>query len=111
MTRHLTRRLLALALASAIAAPAAAQTANPFALPDAAPAPAPAPTAAPGAFTVSDIRIEGLQRISAGTVFTYLPIERGDTVDAGSAAEAIPPCTTPASSRTSAWIARATSSW
>jgi len=89
MTRHLSRRLLALALASAIAAPAAAQTANPFALPDAAPAPAPAPTAAPGAFTVSDIRIEGLQRISAGTVFTYLPIERGDTVDAGSAAEAI----------------------
>src|SRR5699024_10357552 len=27
------------------------------------------------------IRIEGLQRISAGTVFNYLPIKVGDTVD------------------------------
>jgi len=32
-------------------------------------------------FTASDIRVDGLQRIAAGTVFTYLPIERGDTVD------------------------------
>src|SRR3546814_16452722 len=32
-------------------------------------------------FVVGDIRIDGLQRISAGTVFTYLPIERGDRVD------------------------------
>jgi len=88
MTRHLTRRLLALALASAIAAPAAAQTANPFALtPESAPAPAPTPE--PTAFTVSDIRIEGLQRISAGTVFTYLPVERGDTLDSAAAADAI----------------------
>jgi len=88
MTRHLTRRLLALALASAIAAPAAAQTANPFALtPESAPAPAPTPE--PTAFTVSDIRIEGLQRISAGTVFTYLPVERGDTMDSAAAADAI----------------------
>src|SRR5437763_9853707 len=31
-------------------------------------------------FRASDIRIDGLQRISAGTVFTYLPIEKGDTV-------------------------------
>ncbi len=31
-------------------------------------------------FVVSDIRIEGLQRISAGTVLTYLPVEKGDTV-------------------------------
>lgn len=38
---------------------------------------------------VSDIRIDGLQRISAGTVFTYLPIERGDTADAAKTAEAI----------------------
>jgi outer membrane protein insertion porin family len=90
MTRHLPRRLLALALASAIAAPVAAQTANPFALgaQDTSTAPA-APVAEPGAFTVSDIRIEGLQRISAGTVFTYLPVERGDTLDSGTAAEAI----------------------
>ena len=40
-------------------------------------------------FTVSDIRIDGLQRISSGTVFTYLPIERGDVVDQARAAEAI----------------------
>jgi outer membrane protein insertion porin family len=32
-------------------------------------------------FVVKDIRIEGLQRISAGTVFNYLPIKVGDTVD------------------------------
>jgi outer membrane protein insertion porin family len=31
-------------------------------------------------FKASDIRIDGLQRISAGTVFTYLPIEKGDNV-------------------------------
>jgi len=40
-------------------------------------------------FTVSDIRVEGLQRISTGTVFTYLPIERGDVVDRARAADAI----------------------
>jgi outer membrane protein insertion porin family len=96
MTRHLPRRLLALALASALA-PAWSQTApptsNPFAPPGAAQpagdALAPALPPSPEAFTVSDIRVEGLQRISAGTVFTYLPIERGDTVDASRSAEAI----------------------
>ena len=31
-------------------------------------------------FVASDIRIDGLQRISAGTVFTYLPIEKGDQI-------------------------------
>lgn len=36
---------------------------------------------ATSAFTISDIRIEGLERISAGTVLTYLPLERGDRVD------------------------------
>jgi outer membrane protein insertion porin family len=40
-------------------------------------------------FTVTDIRIDGLQRISAGTVYTYLPIERGDRVDQARASEAI----------------------
>ncbi|HET9482816.1 MAG TPA: outer membrane protein assembly factor BamA [Xanthomonadales bacterium] len=40
-------------------------------------------------FVVSDIRIDGLTRISAGTVFTYLPIEKGDSVDRTRAAEAI----------------------
>ena len=33
-------------------------------------------------FEVADIRVEGLQRISAGTVFNYLPIKVGDTIDA-----------------------------
>lgn len=32
-------------------------------------------------FTVSDIRLEGLQRVSAGTVFETLPLEVGDQVD------------------------------
>ena len=40
-------------------------------------------------FTVADIRVDGLTRISAGTVFTYLPIEKGDFVDRAKAAEAI----------------------
>ena len=70
MTRPLSRRLLTLALASALALPAWAQ-------------------AAFAPFTVSDIRIEGLQRIGAGTVFTYLPVERGDTLDQARAAEAM----------------------
>jgi len=32
-------------------------------------------------FTVKDIRVEGLQRISAGTVFNYLPIQVGDELN------------------------------
>ena len=36
---------------------------------------------APGAeFTVGDIKVEGLQRISEGTVFNYLPINIGDRI-------------------------------
>ncbi|HET8941733.1 MAG TPA: outer membrane protein assembly factor BamA [Rudaea sp.] len=31
-------------------------------------------------FVASDIRLDGLQRISAGTVFTYLPLEKGDRI-------------------------------
>ena len=37
--------------------------------------------AAAEAFVVKDIRLEGLQRITAGTVFNYLPVKVGDTVD------------------------------
>ncbi len=72
MTRPMPRRLLTLALASALALPAWAQSAF-----------------AP--FTVSDIRIDGLQRIGAGTVLTYLSpvVERGDTLDQAKAAEAL----------------------
>ncbi|MGF1525557.1 MAG: outer membrane protein assembly factor BamA [Candidatus Competibacterales bacterium] len=38
-----------------------------------------APPAAAG-FVVEDVRVEGLQRISAGTVFNFLPVEVGDRV-------------------------------
>ena len=34
-----------------------------------------------GTFTVRDIRVEGLQRISEGTVFNYLPVNIGDRLD------------------------------
>ena len=69
MTRYPVRRLLALALASTLSLPAMAQSVEPF--------------------TVSDIRIDGLQRIAAGTVFTYLPVERGETMDQAAAGETI----------------------
>ncbi|MGB2045797.1 MAG: hypothetical protein ACPHUD_08700, partial [Porticoccaceae bacterium] len=39
-------------------------------------------------FQVADIRIEGLQRVSAGTVFAALPINVGDLVDDPSIREA-----------------------
>jgi outer membrane protein insertion porin family len=35
-------------------------------------------------FTIADIRIEGLQRISSGSVFAAMPISIGQTVDKGS---------------------------
>jgi outer membrane protein insertion porin family len=70
MTRPtLRRRLLSLALAAALTGPVLAQNYAPF--------------------TVSDIRVDGLQRISAGTVFSYLPVERGDTLDRARSTEAI----------------------
>ncbi len=40
-------------------------------------------------FTVDDIRVEGLQRISAGTVFNYLPVKIGQTMDTGASVSAI----------------------
>jgi outer membrane protein insertion porin family len=40
-----------------------------------------APLAAADAFLISDIRVEGLQRISAGSVFASLPVGVGDTAD------------------------------
>jgi outer membrane protein insertion porin family len=71
MTRTAVPRLLALALTAALAfAPGVkAQNFEPF--------------------RVQDIRIDGLQRIAPGTVFTYLAIEKGDTVTRSSAAAAI----------------------
>lgn len=40
-------------------------------------------------FVVQDIRVDGLQRISTGTVFSYLPIKAGDTVDERQVRDAI----------------------
>lgn len=80
MTRPIPRRLLVLALASALSTvPALSAIAQQQ----------PAIAAPVGPFTVSDIRVDGLQRISAGTVFTYLPVERGDTMDQAAAGDAI----------------------
>ncbi len=40
-------------------------------------------------FTIKDIRVEGVQRTEAGTVFTYLPLKVGDRIDDEKAAAAI----------------------
>lgn len=40
-------------------------------------------------FTVKDIRVEGIQRTEAGTVFSYLPVKVGETFDEDKAAQAI----------------------
>ncbi len=70
MTRPTARRrLLSFALAAALSGQALAQNYEPF--------------------TVADIRIDGLQRISAGTVFTYLPVEKGDLLDRNRSTEGI----------------------
>jgi outer membrane protein insertion porin family len=70
MTRPTARRrLLSLALAAALSGTVHAQNYEPF--------------------TVQDIRVDGLQRISAGTVFSYLPVEKGDLLDRSRSTEAI----------------------
>jgi outer membrane protein insertion porin family len=40
-------------------------------------------------FVVKDIRVEGIQRTEAGTVFSYLPVRVGDTFTEAQAADAI----------------------
>ncbi len=40
-------------------------------------------------FIVRDIRVEGIQRIEAGTVFSYLPVKVGETMTEDKAAQAI----------------------
>ncbi|HET9391455.1 MAG TPA: POTRA domain-containing protein, partial [Steroidobacteraceae bacterium] len=90
-----------------IRAPAPAPSPGPVpgptpATPGLAPAPAPAapaaaPTAAPVApstpseadFIVGDIRVEGLQRVSEGTVYNYLPVNIGDHLTTARVREAI----------------------
>lgn len=66
---NLRKSLLCLSLAIALSQPAQAQMTE--------------------TFVASDIRVDGLQRISAGTVFTYLPIEKGDMVNSSKTTEAI----------------------
>ena len=41
------------------------------------------------AFQIKDIRVEGIQRTEAGTVFSYLPVKVGDTMNDEKAAAAI----------------------
>ena len=48
-----------------------------------------APAAAIEPFVVKDIRVEGIQRTEAGTVFSYLPVKVGDTLDDEHATAAI----------------------
>ena len=40
-------------------------------------------------FVIKNIRVEGLQRISVGTVFNYLPLKKGDRVDEDASSDAI----------------------
>ena len=40
-------------------------------------------------FVIKDIRVEGVQRTEAGTVFSYLPIKVGDRLDDEKAAQAV----------------------
>src|SRR5258706_3347724 len=40
-------------------------------------------------FQVKDIRVQGIQRTEAGTVFSYLPVKVGDTIDQERATSAI----------------------
>jgi outer membrane protein insertion porin family len=47
------------------------------------------PAAAFEPFAIKDIRIEGIQRTEAGTVFSYLPVKVGDTLTDEKAAQAI----------------------
>lgn len=40
-------------------------------------------------FVIKDIRVQGLQRVSAGTVFAYLPVKPGQTIDPDNAGSVI----------------------
>jgi len=47
------------------------------------------PAAALEPFVIKDIRVEGIQRTDAGTVFSYLPVKVGETLTDEKAADAI----------------------
>src|SRR6202048_89222 len=74
--RMKTRSALAAIALAARCALALAQTAS-------------TPAASPADFTVGDIRVEGLQRVSEGTVYNYLPVNIGDHLSAQRVREAI----------------------
>ena len=74
--KSIIRATLALAAVGALCEPAAAQIVSSSARADME-------------FSVGDIRIEGLQRISEGTVYNYLPINIGDRLDSRRVAEAL----------------------
>jgi outer membrane protein insertion porin family len=61
--------VLAAGLLAGVPGPAAAQSFKPF--------------------TVKDIRVEGLQRTEAGTVFSYLPVKVGETMNEEKAQQAV----------------------
>jgi outer membrane protein insertion porin family len=48
-----------------------------------------APSQAAEEFVIEDIRVEGLERITPGTVFNYLPMKVGDTFDDSRSTEAV----------------------
>ncbi len=48
-----------------------------------------APALAVEPFVVRDIRVEGVQRTEAGTIFSYLPIKAGDRVDDAKISDAV----------------------
>jgi outer membrane protein insertion porin family len=52
-------------------------------------------------FTISDIRVNGLQRVSAGSVFGALPLNVGDQADDRRLVDSTRRCSRPGSSRTS----------
>ena len=47
-----------------------------------------APALATEPFVIKDIRVEGIQRTEAGTVFSYLPVKEGEKLDDEKAAAA-----------------------
>ena len=87
-TRVLTRVLLAGVVLAVHAVGSWAQEPQPQQEPQVT---APPPVAAPSVadFIVGDIHIEGLQRVSEGTVYNYLPVNIGDHLTAARVREAI----------------------
>ena len=47
------------------------------------------PVQAAQEFVIEDIRVEGLERVTPGTVFNYLPMRVGDTFDDSRSSEAV----------------------